>query len=450
MAEFSRRDLLSGAAVLGLAVSACSSRKSSNEAPRQDDAMGRMTYRVNPKNGDKISLLGYGCMRFPTMGNDKSAIDEEMAEMIVDEAVRRGINYFDTAWPYHGGNSETFIGKVLKKYPRDSFYLSSKFPGNHVSSYDEGVEIFEKQLQKCQVAYFDYYQLHALQRLEDYRKVYEEAGLLQYLLDQRKAGRIRNLGWSFHGDRELWDYMLGLNVDWDFVLIQLNYMDWERGPDNSKREWVKVNGEPPTAKQMYEELTERGIPVIVMEPLLGGTLARLNREASAILKSEKPEDSVAKWAFRFVGSQPNVLTVLSGMTYMEHLVENARTFSPLEPLSERELEVLWKAAEAQRARALIQCTACRYCMPCPYGIDIPTIFTHYNKCVTENMIPEDEKDPDYAKARRAFLVSYDRAVSDLRQADKCVACGRCVRRCPQMIDIPGELLKIARIVESLR
>lgn len=442
--------LAAGAAAAGLSTLAGCNKTKTPQIDLNDPTVGKMTYRINPKNGDKISLLGYGCMRFPTIGDDKSAIDEEISQILVDEAIRRGVNYFDTAWPYHGGNSETFIGKALKKYPRDSFYLASKFPGMRDMTKEEFLEVFPKQLEKCQVEYFDYYLLHNLQNVQDFKKTYEEKGMLAYLLEQKKQGKIRNLGWSFHGDMEMFNYVLSLDVEWDFALIQINYMDWDVAPDISKRKWANENTVAPNARWMYEKLTERGIPVIIMEPLLGGRLARLNKEAHTLLKTENPEDPPARWAFRFVGQLPNVITVLSGMTYMEHLVENARTYSPLAELTEREMATLMKAAEAQRGKHAINCTTCRYCMPCPYGLDIPSIFAHYNKCVVEDNIPPDSLDPDYARARRAYLVSYDRAMPELRQADKCIGCKRCVPLCPQMIDIPSEMLRLAKLVESLR
>ncbi|MBQ9395597.1 MAG: aldo/keto reductase [Proteobacteria bacterium] len=438
-----------GAAALGMTAlaSSCSKQSVLPQIDHNDPTVGKMTYRVNSKNGDKISLLGFGCMRFPTIGDDKNNIDEEISQILVDEAIRRGVNYFDTAWPYHGGNSETFIGKALKKYPRDSFYLASKFPTFKDPTREEGVEIFNKQLEKCQVDYFDYYMLHALMNLELYKRVYEERGMLDYLLEQKKAGKIRNLGWSFHGNKELFEYVLSRDIEWDFLLVQINYVDWFFEPEKRRD---GVEGEMPTAKWMSDKLAERNIPIIVMEPLLGGQLAHVNRNATYILKGANPNDTPAKWAFRFAGSVPNVLTILSGMTYMENLVENARTFSPHTPISDSEMATLEKAAHAIREEYTIPCTTCRYCMPCPYGIDIPTAFQHYNKCVNEKNIPEDSMSPDYAKARRAFLTGYDRVASDLRQADKCIGCKKCLPLCPQQIDIPAEMKRIADIMRSVK
>ncbi len=440
--------LTAGAAALGVSAltSACSNRVLP-EPDLADPTVGKMTYNVNPRNGDKISALGFGCMRFPTIGADKSAIDEEMSQLLVDEAWRRGVNYFDTAWPYHGGNSETFIGKALKKYPRNQFFLASKMPTSKDPTLEEAKDIFQTQLKKCQVDYFDYYMLHSLMSLDAFKRIYEERGVLDFLLEQKKAGKIRNLGWSFHGDKELFEYVLAKDVDWDFLLLQINYVDWIFPPVKRRK---GVEGEVPNAKWMAEKLAERNIPIIVMEPLLGGRLSRVNREVASILKQSRPDDSPAKWAMRFAASVPGVISVLSGMTYMEHLVENARTFSPLEPVSDDEMKVLEKAARAMNEKHIIPCTACRYCMPCPYGIDIPTIFQHYNRCVSDGNIPGDVRDPDYERARRAFLVSYDRAIPDLRQADKCIGCKQCIAKCPQQISIPGEMLRIAQLTESIR
>ena len=441
--------IAAGSAALGLGALAasCSRKRDLPTIDKDDPTVGKMTYTTNPKNGDKLSLLGFGCMRFPTLGDDKSAIDEEISQMLVDEAVRRGVNYFDTAWPYHAGNSETFIGKALKKYPRNRFFLASKFPTFKDPTFEEGKEIFETQLKKCQVDYFDYYMLHALMDLDLYKRVYEERGLLDYLIAQKKAGRIRNLGWSFHGDTELFEYVLSRDIDWDFVLIQINYVDWFFEPEK-RRDGVK--GTMPTAHWMVEKLNERHIPFIVMEPLLGGQLARPGREAVSILKGARPEDSPAKWAFRFAGSRPGVLTVLSGMTFMEHLVENARTFSPIEPIAQEEMTLLETVAHAIREKNTIPCTGCRYCMPCPYGLDIPGNFQYYNTCVRESKMPKNEMDPEFANARKAFLIGYDRTIPELRQADKCTECQRCVPLCPQAIDIPKEMLRLARFTEGLR
>lgn len=410
----------------------------------------KMTYRTDPHTGKKVSLLGYGLMRLPVKEGanpNSDEVDQDMVNKLVDYAIAHGINYFDTAHPYHKGMSQIAIGKALKKYPRDKFFLATKMPTPHMPTLEQAKEIFEKQLRDCQVEYFDYYLLHNLQTIEVYKEIYENRGILHYLLEQKRKGRIRNLGFSFHGTRSLMEYLLNLDLQWDFVQIQCNYHDWDRGAELPA--WMQQNERVP-ARWMYEKLTEKQIPITVMEPLLGGRLTRLSRSAVAILKQAAPEQSIASWAFRFVGSLPNILCVLSGMTYMENLQENICTFSPLQPLSEEEHKVLDKALDVFLGNRTVPCTGCQYCTPCPYGVDIPAVFAHYNKCVNEEQMPKDRMDEDYRRARRRFLIGYDRSVPELQQANRCIQCGQCVSKCPQWINIPKEMQKIDRFVEKLK
>lgn len=360
----------------------------------------KMTYRVHPKSGDKISLFGFGCMRFPMLPDAEShngpEIDEAAAFALVDYTLAHGVNYFDTAWPYHKGASEEVIGKALSRHPRESFYLASKMPGYYNPTREKAQEIFEKQLKKCQVEYFDYYLLHAIMSVEAYVKPYEEQGVLDYLLEQRAKGCIRNLGWSFHGDKETLEYLLSRDVDWDFAMVQLNYNDLLHGlvPAPFVQKVVKS---PAPADWMYEKMLKSNIPLMLMEPLKGGRLARLNKKTLEVLQTERPEASAASWAFRYVGGLPNVLTILSGITYMEHLQDNLRTFSPMEPLSVREQTVLKRALDVFLAQGDIGCTTCGYCMPCPYGVDIPGVFSHYNRCLDDEQVPKGERDAAYEK-----------------------------------------------------
>lgn len=410
----------------------------------------KMTYRTDPHTGKKVSLLGYGLMRLPVKEGanpNSDEVDQDMVNKLVDYAIAHGINYFDTAHPYHKGMSQIAIGKALKKYPRDKFFLATKMPTPHMPTLEQAKEIFEKQLRDCQVEYFDYYLLHNLQTIEVYKEIYENRGILHYLLEQKRKGRIRNLGFSFHGTRSLMEYLLNLDQQWDFVQIQCNYHDWDRGAELPA--WMQQSERVP-ARWMYEKLTEKQIPITVMEPLLGGRLTRLSRSAVAILKQAAPEQSIASWAFRFVGSLPNILCVLSGMTYMENLQENICTFSPLQPLSEEEHKVLDKALDVFLGNRTVPCTGCQYCTPCPYGVDIPAVFAHYNKCVNEEQMPKDRMDEDYRRARRRFLIGYDRSVPELQQANRCIQCGQCVSKCPQWINIPKEMQKIDRFVEKLK
>lgn len=274
-----------------------------------------------------------------------------------------------------------------------------------------------------------------------FKERYFDNGMADFLLKEREAGRIRNLGFSFHGTKETFDYALSLHekMHWDFVQIQLNYMDWRHASGNNV-----------DAEYLYGELEKRGIPAIIMEPLLGGRLSKVPQHIADRLKEKNPQGSVASWAFRFAGTPAHVLTVLSGMTYMEHLQDNLRTYSPLRPLANEDLDFLEETAQLMLKYPTIPCNDCKYCMPCPYGIDIPAILLHYNKCVNEGNVSKDSTSENYRKARRAYLVSYDRAVPDLRQADHCIGCGQCVSHCPQSIKIPHELHKIDRYIESLR
>jgi predicted aldo/keto reductase-like oxidoreductase len=277
--------------------------------------------------------------------------------------------------------------------------------------------------------------------MEAFRSRYVDNGILDFLVEERKAGRIRHLGWSFHGSKEVFDEMLALHdkYHWDFVLIQMNYVDWHI-----------AKGSGIGAKYLYEELEKRNIPVQIMEPLLGGRLSKVPDHVVALLKQKDPERSVASWAFRFAGTPKGVMTVLSGMTYKEHLQDNIRTYSPLQPLTEDEKEFLYETGRLINQYPTIPCNDCKYCMPCPYGIDIPAILLHYNKCVNEGNIPEDQQDENYRKARRAFLVGYDRSVPKLRQANHCIGCDQCNKHCPQRINIPRQLHRIDRFVEDLK
>jgi predicted aldo/keto reductase-like oxidoreductase len=266
-------------------------------------------------------------------------------------------------------------------------------------------------------------------------------GILDFLIKERKVGRIKNLGWSFHGEKPFFDYMMNeAGVKWDFVQIQLNYFDWMNSSEKNKID----------AKYLYDELDKQKIPAVIMEPLLGGRLSSLNYKAQAILKQVNPDATYASWAFRFAGSQPNTLTVLSGMTYKEHLQDNIRTYSPLQVLSDKENELLKQVEQTLLEFQNINCTSCNYCMPCPYGLDIPEIFAHYNRCLSEGNFPDNKQTEDYKKLRRNFLVGFDRSVPKLRQSNHCTGCGLCTKLCPQGIRIPQEMARIDKFVEQLK
>ena len=404
----------------------------------------KMAYRLNRKTGEKVSLLGYGCMRLPTKPSadgQKELIDQEEVNKSVDYALAHGVNYYDTSPMYVQGMSEHAIGIALSRHPRNKYFVATKMSNfdPKTKSKEASIEMYHNSFKELHVDYVDYYLLHALGADDDYKERYINNGILDFLLKEREAGRIRNLGWSFHGDQSFFDYMLSLDIKWDFVQIQLNYVDWKH-----------PQGMGVSAEYLYGELVKRNIPVVVMEPLLGGRLSKLNDHLVAQLKQRQPEVSVASWAFRFAGSLPEVLTVLSGMTYMEHLQDNIITYSSFKPLTDDDKVMLEETAEMILKYPTVPCTGCNYCMPCPYGLDIPGIFAHYNRCLNEGNVPKSSQDENYSKARNIFLVGYDRSVPRLRQANHCVGCSKCVEHCPQSIKIPKEMERIDQFVEQLK
>ena len=453
--EFLKR-LGAGTAATAVALSGCNTR---NRAAADDrTAQGeiptdRMTYRTNPKTGEKVSLLGYGCMRWPTVSggsarDDADAIDQEEVNRLVDFALAHGVNYFDTSPAYCKGRSERATGIALKRHPRDSYYIATKLSNFAPSTWsrEASMTMYRNSFRELQVDRIDYLLLHGIGMggMEALHGRYLDNGVLDFLLAEREAGRIGNLGFSYHGDIEAFDYLLARHdrYRWDFVQIQLNYVDWRHAKE--------VNARNTDAEYLYGELSRRGIPAVIMEPLLGGRLSNVHDHIAAKLRQRRPEQSVASWAFRFAGSLPDVLTVLSGMTYMEHLQDNLRTFSPLDELTGDDRAFLEETAQALLRYPTIPCNDCKYCMPCPYGLDIPGILLHFNKCINEGNMPASSRDSAYRQARRAFLVGYDRSVPRLRQADHCIGCNQCVHHCPQAIDIPAQMQRIDRFVEDLK
>ena len=459
-----RRDFLktlgAGAAVSATAALTGCQPKNNPVSGEETVAQGeipkdKMTYRTNPKTGDKVSILGYGCMRWPTVAGDSARegddkIDQEMVNRLVDYAIDHGVNYFDTSPAYCKGKSEEATGIALHRHPREKYFVATKLSNFSPDTWsrEKSLEMYHNSFKYLQVDYIDYMLLHGVgmgrDGMEDYKARYVDNGILDFLLAERKAGRIRNLGFSYHGDIKVFDYLLSKHDEyqWDFVQIQLNYLDWQHAKE--------LNLFNTDAEYLYGELEKRKIPAVIMEPLLGGRLSKVPDHIVARLKQREPDKSVASWAFRYAGTMPGVLTVLSGMTYMEHLQDNLRSYCPLKPLTDDEIKYLYDTAGIMVQYPAIPCNDCKYCMPCPYGIDIPSIFVHYNKCVNEGNVPEDKQAKNYREARRAFLVGYDRSVPKLRQADHCIGCRQCVAHCPQNIDIPRQMQSIDRFVEQLK
>lgn len=355
----------------------------------------------------KLSALGMGAMRLPVVDGDDSKIDEAAAFAMVDEAMARGVNYYDTAWGYHNGNSELVMGKALARHPREKFYLATKFPGYDLSNMGKVEEIFEKQLEKCQVEYFDFYLFHNVCEMNIDAYLDPKYGTYDYLLAQKKNGRIRHLGFSAHGDYDVMKRFLeAYGKDMEFCQIQLNYLDWDFQD----------------AKRKVELLNQWNIPVWVMEPLRGGKLASLAPEDEAKLKALRPDEGIPAWAFRYLQSIPSVVVTLSGMSNMEQMKENIATFETDKPLNETELETLHAIAQGMVKKIVLPCTACHYCTShCPQGLDIPNLLSLYNEhCFTQG----------------GFIAPMAlSAIPADKQPSACIGCRSCEAVCPQGIKI---------------
>ncbi len=440
-------------------LTACRSKGQAGRPADLEPEKGKMTYRTNPNTNEKVSILGYGMMRLPTVAGDSgrenpdAPIDQETVNRQIDYALEHGLNYIDTSPAYCRGLSERATGIALHRHKRSEYYIATKLSNFSPETWSRKAsqEMFENSLKELQVDYVDYLLLHAIgmggDGMADFYSRYIDNGILDWLVEQKQKGRIRNLGFSYHGDIKCFDLALKWHDEnryhWDFAQIELNYLDWNYADE--------INERNTDAVYLYGELHKRHIPAVIMEPLLGGRLANVPDNIVAKMKAREPEKSVASWAFRFAGTPDGVLTVLSGMTYMENLRENLCTYSPLKPLTSEENDFLMDIARDIYNLKTIPCNECNYCMPCPYGIDIPAVFSHYNKCIKEGNLPnKGNQDPDYRRARRAFLVGYDRSVPRLRQASHCIGCGKCVSHCPQRIIIPKEMQRIDKFAEQLK
>lgn len=367
-----------------------------------------MEMRKMEKLGVETSLLGFGCMRFPQTPEGK--IDEVLTEKMLDRAIAQGVNYIDTAYPYHDGQSEVVAGKILKKYDRNSYYLATKLPVWLVNTVEDVDKYLEEQLAKLQTDHIDFYLMHAMGK-ERWNKMLE-IGCVKRLEELKEQGKIKYLGFSFHDKYEVFEEILNYR-DWDFCQIQLNYMD--------AKEQAGLKG--------YQLAADKGIPVIVMEPVKGGSLAVFAEDITAKLKELNPEATPASFALRWVGSLPGVKVILSGMSSMEQVEDNLGTFADFKPLSEQEQSTIRQVTEILGSRVQNGCTGCRYCMPCPAGVDIPGCFAAWNT---------------YHMYQNYHSVSWnwEMVLGDAHQPKNCVQCGKCEAQCPQKIAIREDLKKV--------
>ena len=375
-----------------------------------------MEYRKFEKLGVSPSLLGFGCMRFPL--NPDGSICEEEAEKMVDTAIQAGVTYIDTAYPYHNGDSEPFLGRILKKYNRKDYFLATKLPIWNVKTLDDAKRLFDEQLQRLDTEYVDFYLLHCLDK-EKWQTVLD-LNLIPYFEELKAQGKIRFFGFSFHDDFEVFE-QIATYRKWDFCQIQYNYVDTDI-----------------QAGDKGYALTEKlGIPLVIMEPVKGGSLSFLPDDLAASLKAEHPDSSISSWALRWVASKPNVKVVLSGMSTMDQVEDNLHTFDKFEPLTEKETNLIAKTADNIKKRTKNGCTGCAYCMPCPFGVDIPKNFHIWNEL---SMYGNKEK------AKQAFFHDLNSAA----RADQCQKCGKCETVCPQGISIRENLAEAANDFNKLK
>ena len=450
---------LTGAAVAGAAVAAGCEHPNAKKAEgfaAGEVPVGEMTYRTDA-HGQKVSLLGFGMMRLPIEGggnlreNPDAKLDQETINRMVDYAMEHGVNYYDTAPVYMRGMSEKATGIALNRHPREKWLVATKMSNFRTWTREASIKMYENSFKELGVDYIDYYLLHSFGGVDENGKSnfemrFVDNGVLDFLLEEREKGRIRNLGWSFHGEQSEFDKVVAMHdkYHWDFAQIQMNYVDWHYAHE--------IEPENVNADYLYAELDKREIPIVIMEPVLGGRLATLNEALAGQLKAVEPDRSLASWAFRYLGMYPRIMTSLSGMSAMEHVEDNVRTHCPCEPLTDAQMALLDRVADEFAHFPAVPCTACQYCMPCPYGLDIPGIFAFYNKSLAEGNIATEGtvEQKEFRRARRAFLTAYGKSIERLRQADHCIGCGECLTHCPQSIKIPDKMRMIEDYTNRLK
>ena len=455
--KMTRREALRGMFLAGMGLAFCGPLKSDAKAavdprpgfaPWKEAPEGtRIDARAWDKLGENLGMLGLGCMRLPTLSGStggfgrNAPLDQEAVNAMVDYAISHGINYFDTAPAY--GESEVVTGRALSRHPRESYRIATKM-SNHRggrATLEAGQEMFETSLKNLQTDYVDFLLLHNLQNMAGFDSRFRRNGLFDWLLEQKAAGRIRHLGFSCHGSNADLPGLVDL-YDWDFVQIQLNYVDWK----DMSAGWGG-NAGTTSSEYLYTYLAERGIPVVVMEPVKGGALANVGDGIAAVLKERHPDLTPAANALTFVGSLPGVMVTLSGMSNMTQLKENVSLFTGFRPFDQEEHDFMLNVADLVKSQGRIPCTACAYCMPCPAGVDIPGNFKMFNEA-SDALLATDTGSMGVAEKRQAFLQQY-RAQPEAVRADACIGCNACLRKCPQHISIPRHMQRIRELAAKI-
>ena len=455
--QLSRREALKlmtfgsiGLAMGGNMLQACAPKSSSAGAAaiKMSAPDGtKIITRSWPSLGEEIGLLGLGCMRLPQLPRGEGRpgqLDQEKVNEMVDYALEHGINYFDTAPAY--GDSERATGEALSRHDRSSYLIATKmsnFNRGGLPSFEDAKAMFERSLENLRTDYVDFYLLHALGSAPDFISRFTENGLLEWLFEQKAAGRIRHLGFSYHGPNSYLKELIEMEYKWDFVQIQMNYIDWKNmggTPEN-----------PCDSETLYKALEAKGIPVVIMEPVRGGALANVSKGLKEMLAQKYPSLSPAGVALTFASSFPGVMCTLSGMSNMAQLKENIATFTDFHPFDEKDSEYLMKIAGLYNANPHIPCTSCQYCMPCPNGVNIPGNFAIFNNASDELTLPDinGPRDKEFKRNSKNLLKHYKENLADGSRADACTRCNVCVSKCPQHIRIPRELERIQDLIDKL-
>ena len=452
--KMTRREALKGMFLAGMGLAFCGPMMHDahaapvpGEAPWKEAPEGsKIDARTWSKMGETLGMLGLGCMRLPTRGGSaggfgrNAPLDQEAVNAMIDYAIAHGVNYFDTAPAY--GESEKVTGLALSRHPRESFKIATKISNmNGRATLEAGKQMFETSLKNLRTDYIDFLLLHNLQDINGFNSRFGNNGLFDWILEQKAKGRIKHLGFSFHGTNDSFPALVDL-YDWDFVQIQLNYLDWKE----MSRGWGGSSGNT-TAEFLYNYLVGKGIPVLVMEPVKGGQLANVSEGIGSVLKERHPDLTPAANALTFVGSLPGVMVTLSGMSNMEQLKENVSLFTGFKPFDQKEHDFMLNVADLIKSKGQIPCTACAYCMPCPFGVDIPGNFKIFN-AQSDALLATDASGKGVVEKRKAFLKQYQ-AQDEKVRADACIGCNACLRKCPQHISIPQHMQRIRELAAKI-